>query len=185
MNLYRDLDGLPDPLPPRRGGDRQFRRRPPGHARIVERLVAMGRQLGAPAVVLTFDPHPARLLRPAQAPAPLCWTERKAALAGRVGRRGGRGLSRPTLAFLHRRPGSSSTGSCSGGWRPGAWSRAATSSSATIAGGTVEVLRQFCAEAGDAAGGGRAVEIGGQHRLQFAGPPADRRRARSRRPGGS
>lgn len=30
-----------------------------GHASIVERLVAMGRRLGVPAVAVTFDPHPA------------------------------------------------------------------------------------------------------------------------------
>ena len=35
-----------------------------GHARIVERLVAMARQVGGPAVVFTFDPHPAQILRP-------------------------------------------------------------------------------------------------------------------------
>ncbi len=35
-----------------------------GHARLVERLVARARQLAGPAVVFTFDPHPATLLRP-------------------------------------------------------------------------------------------------------------------------
>jgi riboflavin kinase/FMN adenylyltransferase len=56
-----------------------------GHARIVERLLANARQLGGPAVVFTFDPHPVRLLRPAHAPPPLTWTERKAELLTELG----------------------------------------------------------------------------------------------------
>jgi riboflavin kinase/FMN adenylyltransferase len=56
-----------------------------GHARIVARLRAMAQRVGGPAVILTFDPHPARLLRPDEAPAPLCWTERKADLLGQLG----------------------------------------------------------------------------------------------------
>ncbi len=56
-----------------------------GHARIVERLMARARQLNGPAVVFTFDPHPVRLLRPAQAPPPLTWTERKAELLAELG----------------------------------------------------------------------------------------------------
>ena len=38
-----------------------------------------------PAVILTFDPHPARLLRPQQAPTPLSWTECKAWLLHELG----------------------------------------------------------------------------------------------------
>lgn len=56
-----------------------------GHARIVQRLVQRARALGGPALVFTFDPHPARLLRPQTAPAPLTWTERKAQLLGALG----------------------------------------------------------------------------------------------------
>jgi riboflavin kinase / FMN adenylyltransferase len=51
-----------------------------GHARIIARLLEMARSLDVPAVILTFDPHPARLLRPQQAPMPLSWTEYKAQL---------------------------------------------------------------------------------------------------------
>jgi len=36
-------------------------------------------------VVFTFDPHPARLLRPEACPAPLTWTERKAELLAQLG----------------------------------------------------------------------------------------------------
>jgi len=56
-----------------------------GHARIIERLRAQARQVGGPAVVFTFDPHPVRLLRPAEAPPPLTWTDRKADLLAELG----------------------------------------------------------------------------------------------------
>lgn len=56
-----------------------------GHARLVERLRARAAQADGPAVVFTFDPHPAQLLRPEAAPPALCSTERKAELLGRLG----------------------------------------------------------------------------------------------------
>jgi riboflavin kinase/FMN adenylyltransferase len=56
-----------------------------GHARIVERLLARAKQVGGPAIVFTFDPHPVRLLRPQQAPPPLTWTDRKAELLSELG----------------------------------------------------------------------------------------------------
>ena len=51
-----------------------------GHARIIERLRAAAKRVGGPSLVFTFDPHPVRLLRPADAPPPLTWTDRKAEL---------------------------------------------------------------------------------------------------------
>jgi len=85
VNLIRLLDGLAAPW---RGGavaignyDGVHR----GHAEIVARLVAMARRLGGPAIVLSFDPPPARVLRPHDAPALLSWVERKAELLGRLG----------------------------------------------------------------------------------------------------
>ncbi len=56
-----------------------------GHARIIERLVAAARRVGGPAVAFTFDPHPAKLLRPDRCPAPLTWIERRAELLGELG----------------------------------------------------------------------------------------------------
>jgi len=56
-----------------------------GHARLVERLEAKAREFGGPAIVFTFDPHPARLLRPDEAPPPLTWAERKAELLTELG----------------------------------------------------------------------------------------------------
>lgn len=51
-----------------------------GHARILRRLADRAKELGAHSVVFTFEPHPARLLRPGACPPPLTWTERKAEL---------------------------------------------------------------------------------------------------------
>ena len=83
--LWRHLDDLPRAL---RGGVvsiGNFDGVHAGHARIVARLVEMARSLSAPAVILTFDPHPARLLRPQQAPMPLSWTDYKARLLCELG----------------------------------------------------------------------------------------------------
>ena len=37
-----------------------------GHVRIVERMLERAAEVGGPAVVFTFDPHPVRILRPAE-----------------------------------------------------------------------------------------------------------------------
>ncbi len=85
MKLIRDLADLPHSV--RRGAvaignfDGVHR----GHARIVERLIARAREVNGAAVVFTFDPHPALLLRPEQAPPPLTWTDRKAELLAELG----------------------------------------------------------------------------------------------------
>ncbi|MBM4021623.1 MAG: bifunctional riboflavin kinase/FAD synthetase [Planctomycetes bacterium] len=51
-----------------------------GHAAIIRQLVAAARRRGVPAIALTFDPHPARIVRPASAPVPLTTPARRAAL---------------------------------------------------------------------------------------------------------
>jgi riboflavin kinase / FMN adenylyltransferase len=51
-----------------------------GHAAIVRRLVAIAAERGVPAVALTFDPHPASIVRPAAAPVPLTTPGRRAEL---------------------------------------------------------------------------------------------------------
>jgi riboflavin kinase / FMN adenylyltransferase len=56
-----------------------------GHARLIERLTAMARAIGGPALVFTFDPHPVSILRPDAAPLPLIWTERKIEILGELG----------------------------------------------------------------------------------------------------
>jgi riboflavin kinase/FMN adenylyltransferase len=85
VKLLRQLSDLPDEL--RRGAvaignfDGVHR----GHARIAERVIARARAVDGPALVFTFDPHPVRILRPAQAPPPLTWTDRKAELLSALG----------------------------------------------------------------------------------------------------
>ena len=85
MKLVRNLD-LDDPT--LRGGavtignfDGVHR----GHARIIEKLKELAREVGGPAIVFTFDPHPVRLLRPDEVPPPLTWTDRKAKLLADLG----------------------------------------------------------------------------------------------------
>ena len=56
-----------------------------GHARLIARLRAEADAAGVPAVALTFDPHPAALLRPDKAPVPLLWTARNAELLVNAG----------------------------------------------------------------------------------------------------
>ena len=85
MKLIRDLAALPDELRAGAVAIGNFDGVHLGHARIVERLIAKAREVGGPAVVFTFDPHPVRLLRPAAAPPPLTWTDRKAELLIELG----------------------------------------------------------------------------------------------------
>ncbi len=85
MHIIRQLDQLPAAA---RGGavaignfDGVHR----GHVRIAQRLLERAAEVGGPAIVFTFDPHPVRVLRPGQCPPPLTWTERKAELLARHG----------------------------------------------------------------------------------------------------
>ncbi len=83
--LIRSLEALPENL---RGGAvsiGNFDGVHVGHVRVLERLVAQARRLGAPALVFTFDPAPAWVLDPVAAPRLLCWTERKAELLTQTG----------------------------------------------------------------------------------------------------
>src|SRR2546421_8140123 len=56
-----------------------------GHQRIVARAAAAARDLGLPLVVVTFDPHPAEVIRPGTHPALLCSMRRPAQLLGELG----------------------------------------------------------------------------------------------------
>ena len=85
MKLIRNLDDFSDDL---RGGavtignfDGVHR----GHARLVKRLRKLADEIHGPAVVFTFDPHPAWILRPDAAPQPLIWNERKAEILAELG----------------------------------------------------------------------------------------------------
>ena len=56
-----------------------------GHAVLIDRLVTAARRRSVQAVVFTFEPHPAQLLRPEAAPIPLTWLNRKSELLGELG----------------------------------------------------------------------------------------------------
>ncbi len=85
VKLLQNLEQLPDALRAGAVAIGNFDGVHRGHARIVERLLARARQLDGPAVVFTFEPHPARLLRPAETPPPLTSIDRKAELLGALG----------------------------------------------------------------------------------------------------
>ncbi|MBN2475765.1 MAG: bifunctional riboflavin kinase/FAD synthetase [Pirellulales bacterium] len=85
MNLFRDLNQLPDSFCHGAVSIGNFDGVHLGHARIIRLLAQLARQVGGPAVVFTFDPHPATILHPERAPTPLTWTERKAQLLTELG----------------------------------------------------------------------------------------------------
>jgi len=85
VKLIRNLENFPAAL---RGGaitignfDGVHR----GHATIINRLKHHANSVDGAAIVFTFDPHPVRVLRPDEAPAPLTWTDRKADLLSELG----------------------------------------------------------------------------------------------------
>jgi len=56
-----------------------------GHSHLLARLRARADAAGAPALALTFNPHPVALLRPEKAPVPLVWPEREVELLSAAG----------------------------------------------------------------------------------------------------
>lgn len=85
VRLFRNLDCLPDELRHGAISIGNFDGVHLGHARIVEHLVVQARETGGRAVVFTFDPAPASILRPDRAPLPLCTTARKVELLAQLG----------------------------------------------------------------------------------------------------
>ncbi|HEX5105610.1 MAG TPA: bifunctional riboflavin kinase/FAD synthetase [Pirellulaceae bacterium] len=85
MQLLHSLDNLPADLRQGAVSIGNFDGVHRGHAKLVERLLAKAREVGGPAIVFTFDPHPVRLLRPDRVPPPLTWTDRKAQLLDELG----------------------------------------------------------------------------------------------------
>ncbi len=66
---HLSLQSLPADLPPCALTIGNFDGIHLGHQKIVERTLARARQFGLQAVVLTFDPHPMRVVAPERAPA--------------------------------------------------------------------------------------------------------------------
>jgi riboflavin kinase/FMN adenylyltransferase len=85
MQLLRSPDHLPPELTGGAVAIGNFDGVHRGHARLVERLVTQARDVGGPAIVFTFDPHPLAILRPEWLPTPMTRSERKAELLGQLG----------------------------------------------------------------------------------------------------
>jgi riboflavin kinase / FMN adenylyltransferase len=118
-----------------------------GHARIVQRLVELASRLEGPAVVFTFDPPPARVLHPEQAPALLTWTERKAELLARLGVDGV--IAYPTdKAFLGLEPREFFDRIVRGRLASKAMVEGPDFFFGRRRAGNVQLLRQFCDDAG-------------------------------------
>ena len=56
-----------------------------GHQQLIGDVVAAGRALGLPTVLMTFDPHPAEVVRPGSHPAMLTTLRRRAELVAELG----------------------------------------------------------------------------------------------------
>ena len=85
MRILKGLPSYPPELRPSVAALGAFDGIHLAHAKILDSAVARARALGVPAVACTFDPHPAAVLRPAQAPAPIATLEENLA---RIAERG-------------------------------------------------------------------------------------------------
>ena len=56
-----------------------------GHQQLINRTVERGRARGLPTVLITFDPHPAEIIRPGRHPARLTSLRRRAELVAEQG----------------------------------------------------------------------------------------------------
>ena len=70
MHIYRQLDELPAANAPVVATIGNFDGVHLGHQAVIAEVIARARFLGGQSLAITFDPHPARILRPQQ-PQPL------------------------------------------------------------------------------------------------------------------
>src|SRR5690606_22519762 len=73
-----------------------------GHQLVIRHAVDRARELGVPAVVVTFDPHPSEVVRPGSHPPLLAPHHRRAELLAELGV--GAGLSPPFARAFSRLP---------------------------------------------------------------------------------
>ena len=76
MRVWNGLDSLPDDLPPVVACIGKFDGVHLGHQEILRRVVLEARRHAAPALLITFDPHPAVVLAPDRVP-PLIHSRRQ------------------------------------------------------------------------------------------------------------
>jgi riboflavin kinase/FMN adenylyltransferase len=85
MRVLRGLDSLAEPLPTPVVTIGNFDGVHLGHLAILEKVVAEARACGGAALVLSFDPHPSRVLAPGRAPRLLTTEEQKLKLLETAG----------------------------------------------------------------------------------------------------
>jgi riboflavin kinase/FMN adenylyltransferase len=85
MELIRDLASLPHPEDGTAITIGNFDGVHRGHRAVIERVISDAKERGFASAVITFDRHPAELLRPAKAPCRLCEPEKKIELLKETG----------------------------------------------------------------------------------------------------
>ena len=85
MQLFTDLSEFPGGLRGAALTIGNFDGVHKGHAELIGVVKQLAAKHQSAAIIFTFDPHPARILRPAQAPTPLTWIDRKADLLAELG----------------------------------------------------------------------------------------------------
>jgi riboflavin kinase / FMN adenylyltransferase len=85
VQIWRSLDEVPADQPASVVAVGVFDGVHFGHRVVVGKAVAHGRALGAPVVVITFDPHPDEIVRPGTHPGFLSTIEQRCALLGELG----------------------------------------------------------------------------------------------------
>jgi len=80
VKIYRSLADVPADFGPSALTIGNFDGVHFGHRRILKRVVELARERGWKPSVLTFDPHPTRVVAPARAPKLLTSPERRAEL---------------------------------------------------------------------------------------------------------
>ncbi len=85
MKIYRDLNEIDDDARSCALAVGKFDGLHIGHRMIIANLVDRARTLRRPAVIFTFDPTPAKVIRPEKAPLALCDQQEKNALIERSG----------------------------------------------------------------------------------------------------
>ncbi len=85
MHIYRHLDELPPSFPPSVATIGNFDGVHRGHRWIIGNVLRRARSLGLRSLVITFDPHPSRAIRPGSGPALITPLEHKLDLLARTG----------------------------------------------------------------------------------------------------